>query len=262
MVSTVRRLLVATATWAGLWRVPTGQAQAQGMDEDTQVLARAATVAEGSRISLMADRVNVDSLFLPRLEAALERLEAISSRALDVATFGPRVKVVVSSATRVSHVWRGYAHPSDPRAIVFLNPRVVHDAMLGRDATYVHELAHLVTWRFHSHTLREGLADYLALQIVPDAGIGPMRPGAPPPEQVDAEIKALLGSRLPPPAWLASDATRRRDYYWACRRFVQALVERHDLATFLRLYDSPHPERDLVALYGADQPTLVRLAGL
>lgn len=261
MASLIRRRLLAV-TLVGMDRQSMAQNGVDGIAGDQAILARAQPVAEGRRISLYADQAQVAPAFLARLEAALNKLEMISTRALDVITFGNRVSVVVSSATRVSHVWRGYAHPTDPRPIVFLSPRVVRDAMHDRDATYAHELAHLLTWRYHSHTLREGLADHLALQVLPGAAIGPVRSGDTAPGRVDDEIKRLLGSRLPPPDWLITDAQRRRDYYWASRCFVQTLIDRRGMATFLQLYDSARPEQDLQALYGADQTTLVRLAGL
>ncbi|MDA7417344.1 hypothetical protein PGB34_13320 [Xenophilus arseniciresistens] len=237
------------------------QAQRQA-SPDAQILQRAAVVAQGARISLLADQVTVDAALLPLLEKALDQMEVLTGRTLDIATMGPRVQVVVSAQTRVSHVWRGYEHPLDPRALVFLAPRVAHDAMRGLNATYVHELAHVLTWRYHSHTLREGLADYLALQVVPGAGVGPNRAGVPPPGRVTPQISALLGSSTPSPAWLTTDAELRREYYWASRRFVQHLIELKGLETFMRLYESPQPEQLLPEFYGTDQATLVQQAGL
>jgi hypothetical protein len=158
-----------------------------------------------------------------------------------------------------SHVWRGYDHPSDPKAIVFLNRRAYEGAMRGENATYAHEMAHLFTWRYSSHSLREGLADYLALQIHPGAAVGPNAAGFES-GAVPAEVTPYLGTRLPPPPQVASDQEFRRGYYAASHRFVKFLVARGGMETFLKLYDSVDPEAEYAGLYGASRQELVREA--
>jgi len=158
-------------------------------------------------------------------------------------------------------VWRGYEHPSDPKAVLFLNPRVAEAALGGANATYAHELAHLLTWRFHSHTLREGLADYLALQLHPGAAVGPNIQGYASPPSVAPEIEDYLGTTKAPPIAVTSDIAFRRAYYYASYRFVRYLIERAGIAVFLTLYDAKDPESEFQRLYGAGRKELVLGAG-
>lgn len=87
---------------------------------------------------------------------------------------------MVTTKVRVSHVWQGYAHQADPRAVIFLNPRAYHGARTGSNATLAHELTHLFTWRYGSHSLREGLADFVARAVMPGAAVGPSGPSVAP----------------------------------------------------------------------------------
>src|SRR5207302_2289985 len=138
----------------------------------------------------------------------------LTGRALDVAALGPKIRIYVSDAVTISHVWKGYAHPTDPKGIVFLSPRAYEDGLKRINATYAHEMAHLFTWRFSSHTLREGLADFLALQIHPGAAVGP-NPAGFESEPVPVEVTPYLGTRLPPPPQVSSDEHFRQGYYAA-----------------------------------------------
>jgi hypothetical protein len=119
-------------------------------------------------------------------------METALDRHWDTAHLGERVSIYVSQATRMAHLLGGYEHQRDPKAVVFLNPVVARLALSGQSATYAHELAHLLTWRYYSHTLREGLADYLALQLHPGSGTGPNRDGH---------------ARFPPVAEVSGDTT-------------------------------------------------------
>jgi hypothetical protein len=178
-------------------------------------------------------------------------------RNFDESTFGQTIRVYVAADVAVSHVWRGYEHPQDPRPIVFLNPIIARLALSGRNATYAHELAHLLTWRFRSHTLREGLADYLALQLHPGAGVGPNVDGYSSPPHVPREVERYLGTTLSPPPELSTDRSFRRAYYYASYRFVAQLIQSKGLATFMELYDSPEPEAGFERLYGKPRRELV-----
>jgi hypothetical protein len=140
---------------------------------DEQISEEATLVASGERVEVFQHGVQVDLAFLRLAEQAYSRLEALTGCTFDTATLGLKIRSYVSSAVTISHVWRGYDHPRDPRGIVFLNPRVYWGALRGTNATYVHEKAHLLTWRYRSRTLREGLADYLALQVYPGASVEP-----------------------------------------------------------------------------------------
>jgi hypothetical protein len=229
---------------------------------DAEVVARSTLVAAGDRVEIYRQGVSVVPAFLTAAQEAYRRLETLTGRTLDTATLGPKIRIYVSDAVFVSHVWKGYAHPSDPKAIVLLSARAYEGALTRTNATYVHEMAHLFTWRYHSHTLREGLADYLALQMHPGAGVGPNADGYDHRTAIPPEVAEYLGTTKPPPAWLGSDIVRRRAYYFASYRFVTSLIERAGMETFLRLYDAERTEDELVALYGATREELVRRAGM
>jgi hypothetical protein len=251
----LKGLAVAAVSPAALAEPPLG---------DARIVADAEPVAAGPRVALFQHGLTVDPAFLTLAEKAAEDLALKLGRPLDVLRMGPKINIYVSTAVGVSHVWKGYEHPSDPRAILFLNPRVVAGALNGSNATYVHEMTHLYAWRFASHTLREGLADHMALQWLPGAGVGPNAEGLAEAATgaVPAEMRELLGTTQPPPPWLRSDPARRRAYYAASYRFVKALVERQGLAVFMQLYDAPDPEAAMLRLYGSPREALVRAAGL
>jgi hypothetical protein len=195
-------------------------------------------------------------------ESAYARLQGLIGRPYDTRTLGRKLRIVVSDAVTISHVWRGYDFAQDPRGIVFLNPRVSAGALRGSNATYAHEMAHLFSWRFKSHTLREGLADYLALQIHPGAAVGPNVEGDLGALEIPKEVKERLGTTKPPPDWLTSDIVRRRAYYSASYAFVKHLVELGGMEKFLKLYESSRPEKEIAALYGQSREELLRAAGL
>jgi hypothetical protein len=195
------------------------------------------------------------------MESAYEEVQSVSGLKLDTATLGSKVRVYVSDAIGVSHVWRGYQHPSDPKAIILLNLRAYHGAMAGKNATYAHELTHLFTWRYRSHTLREGIADYVALKIFPGAAVGPNAGGDEPARRnIAAEIIEHLGTTKPAPGWVSTDPTRRSDYYFASYQLVKYLVEAKGMETFWKLYASENPEIDIKSLYGLDRKEVVQAA--
>jgi hypothetical protein len=225
---------------------------------DERIVAQAELVASGTHMEIYQHGAAIDPSFLKVMESAYEQVERVTGLKLDMATLGPKVRVYVSDAIRISHVWRGYQHPMDPKAIIFLNLRVYHGAMSGNNATHVHELTHLFTWRYNSHTLREGIADYVALKIFPGAAVGPnpggdsARPNMPP------EVLDYLGTTKPAPEWVSTDPLRRSAYYFASYRFVKYLVEQKDMETFWKLYTSENPETDIKTLYGLERTEAVQ----
>ena len=225
-------------------------------ESDERIAEEAQLIASSARVDLYTHGVVVDPELVELAERALVQMEGLLGRPLDGATLGPRVRIYVAAAINVSHVWRGYAHPSDPRAVVFLNPIVARRALSGANATYAHELAHLLAWRYRSHTLREGLADWLALQVHPGAGVGPNFAGYDPPPDVPSEVMQYLGTTRPPPSAVRDDIRFRRGYYYASYRFVRFLIERAGMAAFLELYDAENPEGEFVRLYGAGREAL------
>lgn len=117
---------------------------------DAQVVAEATLVVSGQLVEIYQHGVHVAPAFLKLAEDAYRRLETLTGRTLDTATLGPKIRIYVSDAIRVSHVWRGYNHPSDPKGIVLLSGRAYEDGLKTTNATYVHEMAHLTTSRSRS----------------------------------------------------------------------------------------------------------------
>src|SRR5205085_2531627 len=140
-------------------------------------------------------------------------------------TLGPKVRIYVSNSVPVSHLWRGYGHPRDPRGIVFLNQRAYTGALNGRNSTYVHELTHIFTWRYRSLTLREGFADYVAQRLMPVSAVGPNADTGDLPAAIAPEVLEQLGTTQPPPEWVTNDPARRALFYATSYRFVRYLVE-------------------------------------
>jgi hypothetical protein len=227
---------------------------------DAQVVAEATLVASGDRVELFQHGASVAPAFLKAAEAAYRRLEALTGRPFDTATLGPKIRIYVSNGITVSHVWNGYGHPKDPKGVVLLSVRAYEGAVTRTNATYVHEMAHLFAWRYHSHTLREGLADYLALEVHPGAGVGPNAEGYDTSKAIPLDVIEYLGTTKPPPAFLMSDLSQRRAYYFASYRFVKFLITTGGMETFLQLYDSPNTEEARPRLYGASRDEMVRRA--
>ena len=231
----------------------------RGINPDLDIIDQSQVVASGERVVVHSRRIPVDAAFLQLAEDAYRRIDALTGRGAAVAELGPKVHIYVADMRGPSHVWRGYDHPSEPKAILFLNRAAYEGALRGDNATYAHEMTHLFTWRYSSHTLREGLADYAALDIRPGAAVGPNPPGfesAPIPDAVTPYI----GTRLPAPPQVTSDPDFRRAYYAASYRLVKLLVTRRGMETFLKLYDSVDPEAEYARLYGVERAALVREA--
>jgi len=227
---------------------------------DEQIVAQAQLVASGAYVEIYRHGAAIDPSFLKVMESAYEEVQRVTALKLDTATYRSKVRVYVSDAIGVSHVWRGYQHSTDPKAIIFLNLRVYQGAMGGKNATHIHELTHLFTWRYNSHTLREGIADYVALKIFPGAAVGPNPGGGSARLEVPPEILELLGTTKPPPDWVSTDPLRRAAYYFASYRLVKYLIETKDMETFWKLYLSENPEMDIKSLYGVERTDAVKAA--
>ena len=227
---------------------------------DEQIVAQGQLVASGLYVDIYQHGAAIEPSFLKVMESAYEEVQRVTGLKLDTATYGSKVRVYVSDAIGVSHVWRGYQHSTDPRAIIFLNLRVYQGAMSGKNATHIHELTHLFTWRYNSHTLREGIADYVALKIFPGAAVGPNPGGGSARLEVPPEVLELLGTIKPPPDWVSTDPLRRGVYYFASYRLVKYLIETKDMETFWKLYLSENPETDIKSLYGLERTDAVQAA--
>jgi hypothetical protein len=229
-------------------------AQRNQTSDDT-ILARAVLVDRSDRIELYGDGVEVEKDFIGIVDRLYIAIGAQLDRKFDEGTLGTRIKVVVSSSVRMSHVWRGYRHMSDPRAVIFLNPRAYHGARSGSNATLAHELTHLFTWRYTSHSLREGLADFVARAVMPGASVGPNGPNVEPVRV--AWALTYLGSDQPAPSELTTDPEFRRLYYLSSYLLVKALIERTSMRTFLQFYDSPYSEASFESVFGIGRRHLI-----
>lgn len=234
------------------------EAQRGRQSPDDQVVSQAKLVASGELVELYQDNVKVDPAFLAVLENTCRQIEKLLAQPLDKATLGDKIRVYVTNTMVVSHVWHGYQHQSDPRGVLILNTRAYFAGTRGENATYAHELTHLFTWRFRSHTLREGLADYIALQILPGAAVGPNFAGYDWSGKIPSEVIDLLGTTIAPPAWASDDIRLRQAYYFGSYRFVKLLIEKGGLPKFMKLYTSNDPETAFVELYGESRTALLQ----
>lgn len=227
-------------------------------DQDREIVDLSRLRVYNSRIEIYQDYDSiraVDPAFLTVVDRACQHIEALLGRKLDSAMLEPPIRIYVADFPGPSHVWRGDAHRLDPRAIVFVNRADYSGGLSGKSAGYARELTHLYAWRYSSHTLREGLGNYAALQI---------HPGARHPEKTPVEPKVLeyLGTTRTPTKEMMADERLRRAYEYASYRFVSFLIGRGGMETFLKLYDSAEPETQFQKLYGASRDELVRMAGI
>jgi len=229
---------------------------------EQDLVKRAQLVVAGPHVDIFQDGLVVDPQFLAVTEDAYGKLEELTGRKFDTAVLGPRVRVFVSTQIGISHVWRGYEHPKDPKGIVFLNPRVYAGAMAGTDATFIHEMAYLIMWKFYSHTLREGIANYLAQRIRPGAGSGANPAGYDWSIKVPKAMTSYLGTTKEAPRMMTAEPESRGVYYYASYRFVKYLVDTAGMEVFMKLYESRKPEDEFPKLYGATRKEMIAAAGM
>jgi hypothetical protein len=205
-----------------------------------------------SRVVLWAqpDALSADGAqaFARELDAGVAAIERLTGERVDAAHYGDSVvHVFVSGRVTVSHVYGGYAHARYTRPYLYLNPQRVR----RRAAPYLHELTHIVLWRFGSHSLREGFASYVEGRLSEEGvgyNSGVFGPG--PRAEVDSAAAALLagevGAAVLP--WIgraggtdpsitdAEAPETRAAFYLLTRSFVQHLLDEIDIPTFIRLY--------------------------
>lgn len=216
------------------------QRRAGGEHPDAIVLNKAKLVSQTDRVEVYRDDMDVEEGLIAAIDQFYVAIESQLGRKFDVATLGKKIKVVVSNNVRVSHVWRGYQHMNDPQAVIFLNARAYNGFKTKSNATLVHEMTHLFTWRYNSHSLREGIADYVARAVMPGTAVGPNEANVTI-TRVDWAFK-YLGSNHPAPSELTTDAEFRKQYYFLSYVFVKALIEKTSMAEFLKFYDSPYSD--------------------
>jgi hypothetical protein len=228
---------------------------------DEQIVKESQLVEVGEHIEIYQHRMNVDPAFLKITEDAYQQVEQSLGVKLDTATLGAKIRIYVSDIPSVCHVWKSYNHPKDPKGIIFLHRRAYLGAMRGLDATYVHEMVHLFMWRYQSHTLREGFAEYIALRILP-TGVGASPVSSNWSVAIPTGVIEYLGTTKPPPHWITTDPTKRRMYYLASYRFVKYLVETKGLEIFMKLYNSKRPDTEIATLYDLTLEQAIRASGM
>ncbi|HEX5872062.1 MAG TPA: hypothetical protein VFY65_16650 [Longimicrobium sp.] len=192
--------------------------------------------------------------FAEELAAGLAAIERLTGERVDGAHYGDSaVHVFVSGRVTVSHVYGGYAHARYTRPYLYLNPQRVQ----RRTAPYLHELTHIVLWRFGSHSLREGFASYVEGRLAEEGvgyNSGVFGPG--PRAEVDAAAADVLrdGVGGAVVAWVgrsggtdpsitsAEEPETRAAFYLLTRSFVQHLLDEIDVPTFIRLYRADDTE--------------------
>lgn len=159
---TRRLLLSASPTLAA------SKAFARMIPGDDDDIARSLE-ADGFRVSRPRVEVFAPSARGARAaEACAERIadgvgvvERELGRALDTARYGDGpIRVFISPEIMPSHVYHGYSHPRFNKPWVYFPLRQA----VADTEPYLHELTHLVLWKFGSHTLREGFAHHVMLR--------------------------------------------------------------------------------------------------
>lgn len=227
------------------------QAIADRMMADVQPIRLARIVLWADPAMLPAEAAHD---FAIELEKGVLAIEQLTGETVDSAHYGgSAVQVFVSGRVTVSHVYGGYAHARFDRPYLYLNPRRV----TSRTAPYLHELTHIVLWRFGSHSLREGFASYVEGRLAGQSvgyNSGVFGPG--PAAEVDAAaaeaLKTEAGAGVLP--WIgrsggtdkavtsADNPDSRAAFYLLTRSFVQHLLEHMDMPTFVRLYRAEDTE--------------------
>ncbi|MEO0013100.1 MAG: hypothetical protein RLZZ535_1489 [Cyanobacteriota bacterium] len=228
----------------------------QNKNSDQEIYSKSRIVISNENIEIYQDEVNVDENFLHLVDEASKNIQIVLQRKFDKTVLGKKIKIVVSKSVRISHVWHGYQHIHDPKGILFLNSKAYSGFLNGSNATLLHELTHLLMWKYESHSLREGLADYVAKKVMPYADIGPNSYGV----EFNILLTHLapyLGSKLEPQSDLLSDMNYRKEYYLGSYKFVSKLIELKSLEIFLTLYESLSTDEQYIKLYGSSRADLV-----
>lgn len=199
------------------------------------------------------------SAFAAELDGGVSALTALLGGGLDREHYRDDVvQVFVSGGIGVSHVFAGYAHPRFDKPYLFLNAGKVRDG----SAPYLHELAHILAWRFGSHSLREGFATYLALEVSA-AGVGRSGGlfGVTDRAAADSLGRALLdtpGGRAALP-WIGrggyadesvtspENPEARAAYYVLGQSYARFLVERLGMPAFRRVLEAEDTDAALAA---------------
>lgn len=117
----------------------------------------------------MVDREKAGN-FIADVTKGIEAIEAFTGKKFDAQHYGTsKIEYFISQHTTVSHVYNGYQHNEGKAvpAIFFSSKRFINGAL-----PYLHETTHLVLRDFHSLWLREGMAEWVAMQVAKSLGKG------------------------------------------------------------------------------------------
>ena len=225
---------------------------------DKTVIKRTPLVATGQLVDVYSDLDDFEAEELVRLtEQAYQQIKKTFKFQYDHPRLGETIQIYCSDAVKVSHVHGGYLQAKEPLGRIFLNPRSAFGSVQGVNSTYIHELAHLFTWDLCSHTLREGLADFVASSLHQGSAIGPVPADFALPNEELARYSKYWATTKTPPRKLKTDIDFRRGYYFSSRLFVTYLIEQSGLDAFMKLYASTEPDLEMTSIYGQSRQALV-----
>jgi hypothetical protein len=225
---------------------------------DKYVVKRTSLASTGEIVDVFSDINNFNADKLTQLaDQAYKNIRQIFGFNYDHYLLGERINIYCSEAVMVSHVHGGYLQPQDPVGAIFLNARAAQGAIHGSNATYIHEMTHLFTWNFYSHTLREGLADYVASRLHLESAIGPVPVGFDLQKSELIRFSRYWATTKKPPRQLKSDMTFRRGYYYSSRLFVAYLIEKFGFDSFISLYGASDPETEIKRRFAESRAELV-----
>lgn len=251
-------------------------AQVPADDAVTARLRAGGTRHDGARVVLWVEPGALDDTtqrrFARTLDDGVLAVERTLGAAFDTAHYEEdAIHVFVASDVTVSHVYGGYAHQQHARPYLYLSAERVRAGA----APYLHELTHLVAWRFGSHSLREGVASWVETAIAERGEHrGAALFGVTTTRRADELALQMLaspaGGRVLP--WVgrggfadraiteATPANRasRAAYYVLSQSFAQHLVREAGVAAVARLYGAPDTEAAYVAVTGRDREAWIR----
>ncbi|MFM7487251.1 MAG: hypothetical protein ACKO13_10075, partial [Cytophagales bacterium] len=201
---------------------------------DKAVIKRTPLVATGKIVDVYSDLDDFEAEKLVRFtEQAYQKINKTFKFQYNHQLLGDRIQIYCSDAVKVSHVHGGYLQAKEPLGRIFLNPRSAFGSVQGVNSTYIHELTHLFTWNFCSHTLREGLADFVASSLYQGSAIGPVPADFALPNEEFARYSKYWATTKTPPKKLKTDIDFRRGYYFSSRVFVAHLIQTYGLNAFM-----------------------------
>lgn len=206
---------------------------------------------------------------LALLQKGIEGIELEFGLTLDTEHYAEnRIHVFVVPAVRTSHVYGGYEHMRYDKPYLYLNPR----RLVRGGAPYLHELTHLLAWRFGSHSLREGFAVLVELDVSSkgygkSSGLFGMRDAAGAEQHAAAILQTGEGQKVlewigrngqTDPAITSPDNGTREAFYVLSQSYVRYLFTRLGSEAFLAIYRADDPESELLLKSGKTREAWMR----